>query len=135
MCLDSTFLIQFLRGNKKAEKLYDSLNQENYLFYTTSVNIYEIFYGYFYTHNKKDKSKQNFDQLKNFLSLINVESLESTSAIRASSIRVELQSKGMDIGINDTLISAIALEHGGIVVTENKDHFSKVEGISVISHE
>ena len=47
-------------------------------------------------------------------------------------LRVILQKKGLDIGNNDTLIAAIVLENGKKIITDNRDHFSRIDDLEVI---
>ena len=46
-------------------------------------------------------------------------------------ITAQLMSQGQPIGINDTLIGAIALTHGHSVLTTNPKHFERIPGLVV----
>jgi tRNA(fMet)-specific endonuclease VapC len=49
----------------------------------------------------------------------------------ASSIKHSLKNNGVEIGVADLLIGAIAVHHDLIVVTSNVKHFEKIEGLAV----
>jgi predicted nucleic acid-binding protein len=42
-------------------------------------------------------------------------------------VRRALESKGQTIGMADSLIAGICLEHNGILLTRNVKHFSRVD--------
>ena len=46
-------------------------------------------------------------------------------------IRADLESRGMPIGPNDTMIAAIALANGFTVATHNTAEFGRVSGLQV----
>lgn len=46
-------------------------------------------------------------------------------------IRADLAARGTPIGPNDTLISAIAVTHGAILVTRNQREFQRVEQLKL----
>lgn len=133
ICLDSTFLISYLRGNELAEKKISKLKSEGFIFYTTSINVYEIFYGYFRAFGSQANTEKEFTQIKNLFSVLMVYSLNLNSAIRASSIQLALEKKGEVIGINDIVIAAIVLENGNKLLTDNIKHFKRIKGLELIS--
>lgn len=47
--------------------------------------------------------------------------------------QVRLQRQGMRVEDMDILIAATALRHGLIVLTNNAQHFGRVEGLEIIS--
>ena len=120
VCLDSTFLITYLRGKQGVKTTYNQLKAEGYSFYTTTINVFELFYGYFAAFQDVGSKSHEFTKIKNILSLLSIVSLTTNAAIRASSLRFQLQAQGIDIGVNDTFIAAIVLENGGNLITNNK---------------
>lgn len=46
-------------------------------------------------------------------------------------IRADLESMGMKIGYNDTIIAATVLSRGGVLVTNNVKEFCRVEGLRI----
>lgn len=51
--------------------------------------------------------------------------------MNAAELLYHLQSLGHPIGIEDTMIGAIALSHGLTLVTANTKHFSRIPGLKV----
>lgn len=49
----------------------------------------------------------------------------------AAALRVELQTKGRDIGLNDCVIAAQALHANLVCVTANRKHFDRVRSLGV----
>lgn len=45
---------------------------------------------------------------------------------RAAGVRRELERIGAPIGMADSLIAAIVLERGGVLITRNRSHFERV---------
>lgn len=131
VCCDSTFLIYYLKGKESAQERYSNLKNK-FFFYTTSINVYEIFYGYFYAFKKNKDIEKYFEKIKQLFNVMDVKELTTSSAIRAGNLRVELQSQGVDIGNNDTLIAAITLENGGNILTDNLKHFKHVNGLNIL---
>lgn len=54
---------------------------------------------------------------------------DDVAAEHCGRIRAELVRSGQQIGPNDTMIAAIALAHGMILVTHNTGEFSRIEGL------
>jgi len=75
-----------------------------------------------------DRRKADLEQL---LSVVRVLPFEAGEAKTAAAIRARLESLGNQIGPIDTLVAGIALHHGAVLVTNNVDEFSRVEGLSI----
>ena len=89
---------------------------------TTSVTVMEIVQGY--------QQKQATRQLQAFLSTLpaqEVISYEESDAELAGRVAGELERTGMPIGTADSMIAAIALQHGLELVTGNTAHFQRVQ--------
>ncbi len=56
---------------------------------------------------------------------------DDESAAIAGRRRKELENQGRVIGPHDLQIAAIALQHEWTLVTNNKDEFSRVEGLKI----
>lgn len=54
------------------------------------------------------------------------------SADRAARVRRDLEKAGVSIGMADSLIAGIVLEHGGRLLTRNQRHFDRVEGLPLV---
>ena len=128
--LDTTFLIDFLRGDKKA---IDFLNKIDEPIRTTIINEYELFVGIVRlpgidVENKIKETKGIFDSIE-------VLALDEESMIESAKICGRLIQKGEEIGDNDCIIAGIALKNGiSTIVTRNKIHFSRIPTMKVLSY-
>ena len=66
-----------------------------------------------------------------FLKPFTILDFDTKAAEAYASIRADLESKGKIIGANDLLISAHALSHGLILVTNNVKEFERVGGLQI----
>jgi len=67
------------------------------------------------------------------LNMFTVLPLNRASATRAAVLHDTLIRKNQDIGLRDVLIAAICLEHQTPLLTMNEKHFSRVNGLTVIT--
>ena len=128
MILDSTVLIDFLRGKQNAVDVLSLTNT----FYTTEINVYELTTGIFLVRNN---SKLHLDKLNAVLARLIVLPLDRKAAIKAGEITADLIKKGLTIEESDCLIAGIALSNNiQKIITANKDHFSRISEMQVISY-
>ena len=123
-CLDSSFLIDLLRGIPEAITKYDSLKGHNV--FTTSVSVFELLSGIATTPKKAA-------DLEELLSGLPIVPLGEKDAREAAAIHKELFSKGTPIEESDMMIAGIARSQGFTVVTRDKD-FKRVFGLRVLSY-
>jgi tRNA(fMet)-specific endonuclease VapC len=57
--------------------------------------------------------------------------LDAISADRAAAVRLTLAKAGIGIGMADSLIAGIALAQGATLLTRNRRHFERVEGLKL----
>jgi len=123
--LDSDIVIAVLRGTSDAKDVVKAFEERDELA-VASPTQYEVLLGaYLYGRKAQvDKTEEFFDKYQ-------VLSLDGAAAKRAASIRLNLMCKGVDVEDMDVLIAAVALENKASVVTRNKEHFQRIEGLSV----
>lgn len=126
--IDTDILIDLLRDKKEAISFIAQLECENLTLCTTVINIFELHHG---AHKSKEPEK-NLQAVNKLLRRLVILSLSYRSAQRAGHVYAELEKKGQDIGIRDTLIAAIALTRECTVATRNIGHFSKIYGVKLI---
>lgn len=128
--LDTTFLIDFLRGDKKAIGFLNSTDEP---VRTTIINEYELFVGI--VRLPGIDVEKRMKETKGIFDSVEVLALDEESMIESAKICGRLIQKGEEIGDNDCLIAGIALKNGiGTIVTRNKVHFSRIPGIRVLSY-
>ena len=131
--LDSTFLIDYLKKDKKAIDTLSKFLEKNEILATTAINVFEIFNGIYYL----DEQKQDvvLAEVSRLLSYLTILELTSDSAASCSRIFAYLRKKGIVIEDTDILISGIAIfNRANKICTRNHSHFSKIPGIQVITY-
>ena len=127
ICLDTDFLVNFLR-NKKEEADFINKNEESKDLFTTYINIFELYYGAF----KSAKKEENIKSITSLLNRIEILNLSHESIKKAAEILVNLEKKGEQIDFRDLLIGTIALVNNNSIKTNNIKHFERIEGLNVI---
>lgn len=127
VCLDSDFLVAFLRGYPEAGKKMAELVQLGTHLTTTPVNSYELYHE---AHASLRRT-ENLDKVRALLEELYIIPLDDPSCDEAGRTRAVLESQRTRIGDADSLIAGTALKHGETIVTRNVKHFSKVEGLLV----
>jgi len=129
MILDTTFLVDLLRGNQEATTKISEIEKKNETVATTTVSVFEIWQGI----PKKATEKQIEETLELFKS-INILSLDFDSALEAGEIQRKLKSAGEKIDPEDAMIAGIAKTQRAKVLTRNKKHFERIKGLEVESY-
>lgn len=132
--LDTTAYIDYLNGD---ESIKETLNQQSYNVFVTTISIYEICIGLEKTKRmmSEKRYKEQYTSWKELLSGITIYSLGVKEAEKAAEIYDKLESKGTKIDDHDILIASIAITNGiKKILTRNKKHFQKIEEIEVIEY-
>ena len=135
-CLDSTFLIDLLRGNEPARIKYGELRSNSELekdraepLCTTIVNAYELAKGAMLT---KDPEK-NLKLVHELLSELVILELDLESVDVASKLYSELCGKGKLVVEFDTLIASICIANSQKLVTNDKD-FASITKLTLLRY-
>ena len=119
---DADVLIDFLSGKGELAGLVASELQRGRL-RTTVVTRFELLAG--------ARTPRELETLQQLLGAVPALSLDPAAADRAAGVRRTLESRGEPIGMGDSLIAGIVLEHGGMLLTRNRRHFERVAGLRV----
>ncbi len=124
--LDTDVLSEFLRGSPRViEKVTEHVTEYGFISLSI-ITYYEILNGLLY----KDARKQMI-KFEEFVSLNKVIPLTLPMAKTAATIQAELRKKGSEIGHTDTLIAGIAIKSGLQLVTNNTEHFNRINGLEI----
>ena len=126
MILDTSFVIDLLKGRQNAVSKMTYLAKENIPHAITTLTIFELWSGLI-SLEKSDKEK-----LKT-ISLIKeqvVYSLSQRGAEEAGKIDGALIKKGLTINPVDVLIAGIAISNDKKVLTSDP-HFERIDGLKV----
>ena len=125
LCLDTDVLIDFLRGKNEVVDIIREIEKE-FVLATTTVNLFELYFGAYKTGKEK-----NVEAVNELAERIEVLELNKKSAELAGKIMAELEKKGLEIGIRDTMIAGTLLESGSILYTRNVKHFRRIKEIKL----
>ncbi len=119
--VDSSIIIDYLRGGKKWDEFIDQVEKDVQLFLPTIV-IFELFSG---------SSTKNISRLKEMLSFIReFQRIDLNESIAQVSGEFFRDSK-TKIQVADYIIAASALSINATVLTLNQKHFEQIPNLSI----
>jgi len=127
--LDTSFLIDYLRG---VEATYDLTDEENEVAITT-ITYHEIMVGL-----KRKRSKKEEKFFKRLFSEVKILPFDIKAAEESSSIAARLMAIGKEINALDILIAGIAIANGADrIITRDTDfkEVAKISDIDVVLYE
>ncbi len=123
-CLDTSFLIDVLDGAEAAREAMEELDREGERHCVTPVAAAELWIG------ANLGSAREFRRTEELLESLLWLEVDRSVARRAGRIQAELIESGSELGFNDCLIAATAIEHGQELVTGDSD-FDRVPELRV----
>ena len=126
MILETSFVVDFLQGDKDAISKMQSLVDQNIPYEIASPTIFEL-WGGLVNLEKPEKEQQRIIAL---MEGIVVYPLDEESAKIAGNIDGQLVKKGLQINTEDSMIAGIAITNNKKVLTRD-DHFSRIGGLKV----
>lgn len=129
MILDSTILIDLLRGEKRAASKIRELEAKRTELFTTQVNVFEVVQGIYANGKRIDEEIIAFETLLNKIKILD---LNYFAAHQAGKLAGEMRRKGISVATGDLLIAGIGVANNiTTIVTLNEKDFSKIPGIKV----
>ena len=120
--LDSDTCIEILRGNVEVIAKRRTVADE---VATTWITASELAYG----AEKSREPERNVTVVTEFLATLPVLGLDLPAALEFGRRKAQLERAGMRVADADLLIAAIALARGASVVTGNRKHYERIEGL------
>jgi len=130
MMLDTTFLIDLMKGKKFAVEKMQMLSTSGAPVTISTVSIFELFSGL----SQCSKPALEYYKIHNVLHQQSCWPLDDSAAERAGRIHGELVKRGEAIEAIDAMIAGIALAHNEPILTRNIKHFSRIDGLKVESY-
>ena len=124
--LDTNILIAFLRGDQNVVMEVGSYLEDFDRLSLSIITYYEILRGLRYIEN--EKKSRNFKELMDKSKVI---TLDREIIDKASGIYAELKRRGEMIEDADILIAATCLVNDMLLVTDNEEHFRRIENLRV----
>ncbi len=128
-CLETSFLIDLLRGKREVAALKDQLYESESSLAIAAPSITELWSGALLS-NFPDVEKAKITELIQSLEILN---LDEESAKEAGEIEAGLLRKGLAIQTEDIMIAGIARVHGEKLVTRDP-HYARIPGLRVLKY-
>ncbi len=123
--LDTDTCVYLLNGNPSLKKKVEEVGVFS-LAISNSV-LAELYFG---AYNSK-KVEDNLKRINLFKKNLTILSDSQESALRFGKIKAGLRSKGKIIEDFDILIASIAIVNGCILITNNTDHFERIDDLQI----
>jgi len=127
LVLDSDILIDILREDPKTVSWFKE-NENKFELATTVINLFELYTG---AYKSKD-SENRIKDVEEIAKKLHICSFLAKHSLEAGRQRAELEKHGEMIDMRDIFIGSIALVEGFALKTNNKKHFSRIKGLSVL---
>lgn len=121
LIIDTSILIDYLRGGMKWEELLKKFEKDTELFLPTIV-IFELFSG------KSTSDPKVIKEINNFINFFQKVELTEKIAKRAGEL---FRDVNKNLGAPDYIIAASALELNATVLTLNKKHFEQITNLDL----
>ncbi len=127
--LDTSFIVDILRGRERALEMLSRLEESGELVCTTSINVLELYRGVFLSKRVEENSRALIALIDNLLVLdLNEDVYEIFGAISSP-----LRTAGGPVGDLDEAIAAIALAYGASIVSRDL-HFQRIPGLKIVEY-
>lgn len=120
--LDSTEIIDHLRGDIKTTSLLSQLNAQGDDLGTSAINVAEVFAGMRPEEEKKTR---------HFIDSLIVFEINGEIAKKAGLIKGELTRKKIKTTLADVLIAQCTIENEALLLTKNLDDFKVFQGLKI----
>lgn len=130
MIVDTNVIIRVMQDDERATRKVGELEDDHVRLATSSVTLYELHHSIERVSNP-DERRRRIDAV---LGTKPTYPADATVMKKAGRIDGRLTSEGRGIGMGDTIIGATALVHEEPVLTENTEHFERVDGLELDSY-
>lgn len=124
-CLDTDILIEYFRGSEAIKRKIESLTGEDSLGLIW-LTFYEFFKGIFVSGKLEE---EEFLQKLAKTCIVLEPSYEASKM--GGEIYATLKKEGKLINDADILIASVVKAHDAVLVTNNEEHFSRIEGLKI----
>ena len=130
MILDTTLIVDLLRGDSDAAQRVELLRRERRSQKISSITVLEIYEGV----SRSDATQEDAEQVLGVLDSKSVVDADTTVMRKAGKLSGDLINRGCRIDREDCVIAATALLHDEPVLTRNTAHFERIDGLEVRSY-
>ena len=118
LLLDTSVLIDALRRRHQRRELLADLARAGHTLTTSALNVAEVYAGMRSSEEKETEA---------FLGVLECCELTRSAGCLAGKLKSQWAGKGRTLALADTIIAAIALEQGCILMTDNRKDFPMAE--------
>ena len=122
--LDTNVCVEFFKKNSRVGQRLEQL--ESGQLYISVITLAELKYG----AQKSDRQQHHLNLIQSFLDEVEVLSID-TSIDTFASEKARLSKAGSLVDNFDLLIGATAIHHNLTLVTNNTQHFQRIQGIQL----
>ena len=127
--VETDWAVHWLRGR---EEILDKLSElQAYGIGLSAISLAELYTGIYYSVDP-DKARIGLDDFLSFVTVLGV-NREICQIFGKENAR--LRKDGRMIGDFDLLIAATCLHHGLKLLTNNRRHFERIQGLEILSAE
>lgn len=130
MILDTTVLVDLLRGRKEAEERIRGLEDEGRLLWIPNPAVLELFEGI----ERADRPSEERRKVREVIESYTLIPLETDHARRAGTVSGRLVRRGRMLDPIDVQIAGVALVEDRAVLTRNAKHFERIPGLDVATY-
>lgn len=122
-CLDTDFLIEVLRGEPPAARLFREIVEEG-VPRVSAVTAFEL---------TDVAGARRRTSAMDLLAALEVVPLDGSVAVAASRISLDLRARGREMPMADLVIAATCLLRGMTLVTRNAKHFGRIRRLEIVA--
>jgi predicted nucleic acid-binding protein len=123
--MDTTFLLDVMRGRERAVDLLDKLEDEDETIALSTITLAEFFRGLATVDLPAAEKRRVSDVVRGRPVL----PLDAAAAERAGQLDAELWARGEPLDPEDAVIAGIALSRDEVLVTRRAREFGRVDGL------
>lgn len=121
--VDTSILIDYYRKTNKANSVWIGLIDQGYEFAVSAVTKYELYSG---------ATQSQIEFWNSILATISVIPFDESCVDTAVRLNSAFKRKRKQIDLADLFIAATALTHNLPMATLNKNHFERIDGLTII---
>ncbi|MFA6548700.1 MAG: type II toxin-antitoxin system VapC family toxin [Candidatus Margulisiibacteriota bacterium] len=123
LCFDTDVCVDFLRNREPGNILF-SHSVETYQCYLSAITVYELTLG--------AEMMKRFQDIRKFIASFSVLPFSLEVAQKAAEVHAKLRKAHKEIGLPDIFIAATCLVNNIPLITRNKNHYQRVEGLKLL---
>jgi tRNA(fMet)-specific endonuclease VapC len=129
ICIDTDILIDYLKKKEPGSRAYERWRNKASVG-VTSISVFELLLG----ARQPNLKEKRYEEAKSFMEQQHhVFAFDGRAAEKASEISAQLNRLGAGIEIRDLFNAAICVDQDIPILTRNKNHYQRVEGLKILN--